>query len=749
MSESLDENVRARCGCVRFDFARGRSRKAKMNQWAVGGEGSEATDAQNGGGGAGGGRGRGNGKARGGRGSAASGACSPTGGGAAAGVGGATSSLRDIKLDVAEQGGDGDRGYSALYSPRAPPNTPAATTAASSGSGTPRYKMGGGGLPAGGVAGAAAGGSFGSSAASAVPSEWRPAYERVRLAVVAEAVRATVEWSLKRRWEVPCAPELAVELQAAIERRVPDADAAHRPEAASSARDAARWVAAVRSLKESVPASAKLASLAAECEQLLLAAMAEVVEPNLKALADHLGGIAAEQLRQAAEALRGEPPPPGAATDAAVHAKATAVHHVLAVALDDVQQQFAGGMADVCAAALQEHVQTQGAQQEGAALAAALIGVAVEVRRRAIEAPWRLSALVAQLQQQLLPAQAQPGAGVGAGMQGVGGVLARGASSLLSAVMGGSAGSEGAGAGPAEEGRGPASAASLYRPPSLLEHRRGGVHARLSQLLAEDPHAWLRELLLQLDDPAELLPPSPPGIGAFVLSFIAGYLDPHIDGERQPLTPAQLRSLAKEGSLPERMKQAWETGGAGALATASAAAAAAREGPGGARGGSTGSAAASATPPPRTLSARLSSGRLGAGGPPALPEVAVPPFSVPTELLVGAFVRHAVHKMNMQLGFGAHVPGVGRQPISQMQQARHAKILAVSVLEAVQRDFNGGNPVQLSGLALSAELLEGLVVEHLQAVFAAHADLNAALAIANKEGEEARKVERMRIWGYA
>ena len=129
--------------------------------------------------------------------------------------------------------------------------------------------------------------------------------------------------------------------------------------------------------------------------------------------------------------------------------------------------------------------------------------------------------------------------------------------------------------------------------------------------------------------------------------------------------------------------------------------------------------------------------------------MAAEPFECDEALVIGAYIRHAIHKMNMTLGFGPHVPGVGRQPISTMAQQRHVKILAVAILEAVQRDFNNGDMVRLGELALTTDLLEGLIAEHLGIVFGAHADLNAALAIANKAGEDARKVERMRIWGYA
>jgi tRNA U55 pseudouridine synthase TruB len=192
-----------------------------------------------------------------------------------------------------------------------------------------------------------------------------------------------------------------------------------------------------------------------------------------------------------------------------------------------------------------------------------------------------------------------------------------------------------------------------------------------------------------------------------VLTAIARYLDPHVDGDKQPLSAAELRALAQQGSLPLRLKAAWERGG-GALAVAAA----------------LGAAPDRARPPPA--------------------------FECRRELVLGVYVRHAVHKMNCTLGFGAHVPGVGRAPIGAVALQRHVKILAVSVLEAAQRDFNEGKPaVAVGSLVLSTELLEGLISEHLKAAFAAYDELNGALTLANKEGEDARKAERTRIWGHA
>mmetsp|Transcript_20567 Transcript_20567/g.55409 ORF Transcript_20567/g.55409 Transcript_20567/m.55409 type:complete len:622 (+) Transcript_20567:133-1998(+) len=537
---------------------------------------------------------------------------------------------------------------------------------------------------------------------SAVPPEWLDAYDTARRAVAAEAVRAAVEWSLKRKWEVPSAADQSADVRGAVDRRLPDQDSALMPEGCTTARDVAKWSAAVRSLKQVLTESEGVAAVAAECERLLLAAMAEVVDPNLRLLGDHLQSISEEQLKLAAEALRTYQPPESSALDAAVHAKATAVHHVMAVALNDVQQQFVGGVSDVCNDELV-------ARLDDPQAAAELIASAVEVRRRAIESPWRLSALIGAIQSQVNTEAVEPA-----------GAIASGGSGFL-AMLG--VGHDG----------GAATPQVAYAPPSLLDAtgKQGGLFSDLSQLLEDNPMDWLRKLVVGLDDAAEALPAQPPGLADFVLNQIADYLDPHIDGDKQPLAPAALRALDKEGTMPERLKAKWDAG-AGAEARAAAVAVA--------------QAKANAPTPRRDVHGSQLRNNLPTPGPPTGPS---PPFDVDEDVLAGVYIRHAVRKMNAVLCFGPHVPGVGRQPISAMAQQRHVKILAVSILEAVQRDFNHGKPLAIRGTQITTEALESVVQDHMNLLFSHHNDLNAALAIANKEGEEARKAERMRIWGHA
>ena len=50
---------------------------------------------------------------------------------------------------------------------------------------------------------------------------------------------------------------------------------------------------------------------------------------------------------------------------------------------------------------------------------------------------------------------------------------------------------------------------------------------------------------------------------------------------------------------------------------------------------------------------------------------------------------------------------------------------------------------------LSAKDLVPIAKQHLKGLFLYHEELGEALATANREGEEARRQERLRIWGYA
>lgn len=191
----------------------------------------------------------------------------------------------------------------------------------------------------------------------------------------------------------------------------------------------------------------------------------------------------------------------------------------------------------------------------------------------------------------------------------------------------------------------------------------------------------------------------------------------------------------------ERLRQAW-MGGGGALAAAVAA-----ERESAAAAGSAGRASRRSTP--RHASARAALSRAFGRGAGAAEPPAPAPFACDEAAVVGVYIRHAVLKLNALLGFGPHTPGLGRQPVPSGAQRRHLRALGGALLEALQREFGSGGPVRVGGLALSAALLEGLAAEQLATAIEAHADLCAALVAANREGEEGRRAERVRIWGYS
>ena len=60
---------------------------------------------------------------------------------------------------------------------------------------------------------------------------------------------------------------------------------------------------------------------------------------------------------------------------------------------------------------------------------------------------------------------------------------------------------------------------------------------------------------------------------------------------------------------------------------------------------------------------------------------------VPVECALAQYASHAVCKMNAQLGFGPHTPGLGRQPCTEMETQRYLNQLGKAIVEAIDRDF--------------------------------------------------------------
>ena len=157
------------------------------------------------------------------------------------------------------------------------------------------------------------------------------------------------------------------------------------------------------------------------------------------------------------------------------------------------------------------------------------------------------------------------------------------------------------------------------------------------------------------------------------------------------------------------------------------------------------------------------------------------PMPITPECALAQYATHAICKMNANFGFGQHTPGLGRQPASEAEVSRYFEQLGKALVEAIERDFDepdrrfgvrcppgparcGNAPCApaLTSLALGwwcalsqnlACLTAGQIQHvgrvHLSGLVLYQTELGNALAAANREGEEARREERLRIWGYA
>jgi len=206
-----------------------------------------------------------------------------------------------------------------------------------------------------------------------------------------------------------------------------------------------------------------------------------------------------------------------------------------------------------------------------------------------------------------------------------------------------------------------------------------------SASMGDDPVGWLLGLVLGA---AEL--PLALDVREWLASAIATYLDPFIDGE----VPAPEYHSRSEGFVMARLRKAW---------------AADRE----IRG--------------------------------------LEPTEMPVTPLcaLAQYATHAICKLNANLGFGPHQAGVGRNQISQRETEVYLKKLGDALVAGINRDFPkseqafGSLPCLTSGQIMHVGQL------HLKGVVLYQQELANALAIANRDGEEARREERLRIWGYA
>ena len=113
-----------------------------------------------------------------------------------------------------------------------------------------------------------------------------------------------------------------------------------------------------------------------------------------------------------------------------------------------------------------------------------------------------------------------------------------------------------------------------------------------------------------------------------------------------------------------------------------------------------------------------------------------------------AYVSHCITKMNMCMGFSRQIPGMDRQPLGAGLQERHVKQLGAALVAAIGRDFAAPDR-SIASLPITANVVKELAQAHLRACVLYQNELSNALACANIEGEEARRQERMRIWGYS
>ena len=156
--------------------------------------------------------------------------------------------------------------------------------------------------------------------------------------------------------------------------------------------------------------------------------------------------------------------------------------------------------------------------------------------------------------------------------------------------------------------------------------------------------------------------------------------------------------------------------------------------------------------------------------------VAAVPKAVPAAVLacgLAAYVRHAVAKLNAGGAYDVHSPGSGRVLLMPKQQERHLASLAKALFNALQLDFTpeqlravvadvaeGGpsdgdgkgaavNGQYAGATALQPPQIEEMARAQLSGLNTYQDLLDEALQRANAQGEEGRRKEQMRIWGYS
>jgi hypothetical protein len=122
---------------------------------------------------------------------------------------------------------------------------------------------------------------------------------------------------------------------------------------------------------------------------------------------------------------------------------------------------------------------------------------------------------------------------------------------------------------------------------------------------------------------------------------------------------------------------------------------------------------------------------------------------VTPQCALAQYATHAICKMDANLGFGQHAPGIGRSPQPEYELTRYYEQLGKALVAAIQRDFEERDRAFGPLPCLGAAHIIQVSRLHVSALYRYQDNLGDALAEANRQGEEARREERLRIWGYA
>ena len=120
---------------------------------------------------------------------------------------------------------------------------------------------------------------------------------------------------------------------------------------------------------------------------------------------------------------------------------------------------------------------------------------------------------------------------------------------------------------------------------------------------------------------------------------------------------------------------------------------------------------------------------------------------IPSEIACAAYIKHGLTKLNVLKGFGDPLPGLGRPNRTEHENITHYKRIGEAMVEALERDFTREERGPLGNL--TADQIGGIARLHLEGLYSYKGGLDEALANANRSGEENRRAERLRIWGYA